>query len=373
MQFATHDMIHPEVFWRELDRLNGILISDPFSMDNLAFAKILINSARRWGFQGTPAKKYILLVLPPLLKRYRIFALLPKYLQDTVYEMFELFHLLGIGNELWESIIDYEITTRRYAKMKLPILSGAPVRQSWRFEWNYRLFFGEEGKKLVEQDLEKFRQISAKRNYMSDNLTERNSWEKDLEIAAIHLFSTFFGQNSRMPWGGSVRYPYEEYDWVRRGYLLDDFSEEAYRSILPPVRTKTGQQKEKTAKVPKAYQKHYIEAYLNEGKVLQLPEKSNRKQPRNWEVKKLFAVFLFFVFALTVNLGLHHPAVAATFGVLGISMLIFSIEDIQVRKILENTIPITNEFELQPKTFEINLFLFSIGLLWSIIGAAFLI
>ncbi len=357
-QLAIEDKIEPTVFWKELESMHNILIQNPFNMQNLYYSKILLQVSRRWGYHGQPVKKFILLIFPPLLKRYRLFALLPKYLQDIVYEMFEVFHLLGIEDPLWHDMIIFEINNRKYAQRNFPLLSKKMASSQWKLEWNYRLFFGEKGKLLAIDDLKTI-------EYPPINETP---WEKDLNIAAIHLFSTFFGQNSRMPWGGSVQYPYEEYDWVRRGHRLENFSEENYKQILPPIPTKK-YQKEEPFKVPKEYQKEYIDAILS-GKTIHLPEKKQQKKKLDF---KFFPILIVSLLPIPFLFITKLQMISLIFTVIGIGIVAFSIKDQRVQQTLKKEIPVTNEFDMQKETFQMNTTTFVVGFSWTLIGIAFIL
>lgn len=363
LKLAQKDKIKPEIFWSEMEKQLEIFRQNPHDMKNLGRTNLLIQVARRWGLKGRPVKKYILLTLPPLLKKYRLFALLPKYLQDTVYAMFELFYLLSIGDQHWNSIIEYEITSRRYAKQKLPVMSGAHTKVDWKLEWNYRLFFGNKGKELARQDRESM-------EFPEPPATE---WEQDLNLAAIHLFSTFFGQNSRMPWGGSVVYPYEEYDWVRRGFALKEFNEDNYWKILPPTPTSKLNEIPKPTQVPEDLQRDYLESYFREGKTPPLPERRKLLDTGKIDLKTILIIVGGGSAAIIPNLAWENTLVAATFGVLGIMAMVFSVQDIRVGQVLRNQIPIANEFDQQQETFELNPPPFFVGLVWVIVAVWFLL
>ncbi len=333
IQLAEKDKISPQTFWNELQHYLPIIREQPESLDNLALTQAILRLATRWGNDGIHARPFLLMLLPPLLKKWRIFALLPKYLQPLVYDFFEFLYLTKTLTPHWEEMIHYEIKTRRSARKRFPLLSDIipPMDLSlWKLEWNNRAFFGKEGLKLAKQDW----------NAIEPPQIQTDPWTEDLDIAAFNLFSTFFGEGSKKAWGGSLHYPYEKFEWVFYGNLLSDYSPEKYQQQIPQLKSKGMQRRARPAKEDDSYtvklseeqKKEYLEEVLSKGFQEINPSKYHKRKrtlPKPNPTKTNLLILAASLTIIALNIIINSPTnnffAFLTFG-LGIVTAFFSVE-----------------------------------------------
>lgn len=293
-------------------------------------AEHIITAAAIYGLKGKRAKYYLLLILPRLFKRWRVFAMLPKHYQKLAHNFLEVLILIGECTEHWQAILTHEISSRYSARKRFTLIysdSLPPTTSAfelpWNMLWGKNIYMGSIG----------FQNAKAKFNeqgFVCRSATVDNpistAWERDLELASLRVFRTFFGFGSRQAWGKSVgKHAYFEHDFVLQGNMLSNF-----QTYMNQKREKSVQPKTYTSDIPKPeVDESYLTSYFATG---QFPSYET-KLPATANVSKVsinvayfqLAVVSILLLAGTIFILSEYPIFQPYFVVFAVILLLIQI------------------------------------------------
>ena len=300
-----HNEISAEEYYDSLIKMKEEMYSAP-NIERIYYVNDIINVSRNLGLKGKKGKILAMYLLPSMLNKWRIFALLPKHLQRISHDFLEMLLLIGEANDEWRKIIFNEVEKRISAKLRFSLFSNSPIPpstgiQEWTLQWDNKVYRGRNGYKV------------AKERYWS-NIKDINSihsrlkmseWEKDLEDATIKVMKTFFGLDSRGAWGKSVeKGSYNLHEFIVRGGKLSEYDPAI--PIPGPPQEIPLMGSIKTQSEPEDIE--YLIEYINTGKLPQSKtvKKYLESESRIFRKKnKTFFAFLLIVTALVGFVTIH--------------------------------------------------------------------
>ncbi len=265
----------------------------------------IITTSRNLGIEGRRGKVLLLYLLPSLLNKWRIFALLPKNLQKLSHDFLEMLLLTGETKKEWWDIVSQEFEKRASAKFRFALFTGSPFPPregilEWNLVWKQNVYKGKVGFSQAKKDYIKLRQ-----EIQAFNPTQ-TPWEAELEEVSLTVMRTFFGSGSRKAWGASVeKGSYHMHEWVAYGLPLSEYDPNKAlpggRHYVPPM---TSDNKHRVkADVS------YIKEYLDTGRLPTVSQSelaaiiAERRRQRNLVIKNFLKHgSIFFIFIMVTLL-----------------------------------------------------------------------
>lgn len=293
LELSKHRIIEPELYYDSLEYFREELLAEQDLMRKVQIVNNIISTSTYYGVKGKRGKIYVFLLLPTLLERWRVFALLPRYLQRLSHGMLEMLYLTGELTPKWNDILSHEVNHRISAKIRFAIISGSPIPpQEWKkqflLEWEEQLYMGQEGfSKAKEKLFARGLRYSEPSTHLSIS-----EWENDLETATISVFQTFFGYGSRGAWGKSVeKGSYYKHAFIAQGNLLKDYHENVIvKSYKPRIPMYSESVADEFFEEFEDVDEKYIEHFIQTG---ELPKPRRKKYPTSTRVKRYFATDRF--------------------------------------------------------------------------------
>jgi len=300
-----HNEISAEEYYDSLIKMKGEMYSAP-NIKRIYYVSDIINVSRILGIKGKKGKILAIYLLPSLLNKWRIFALLPKHLQRISHDFLEMLLLIGEANDEWRKIIFNEVEKRTSAKLRFSLFSNSPIPpnrglQEWTLQWDGKVYRGRDGYKVAKERYN----ATRKEIHSIHTRLKMSEWEKDLEVATIKVMKTFFGLYSRRAWGKSVeKGSYNLHEFIARGGKLSEY-DPALPIPAPPQEIPL-MGSIKTQSEPEDID--YLIEYINTGK---LPQSKRVKKYFESEStifrkkNKTFLAFLLFVASLVGFVTIH--------------------------------------------------------------------
>jgi hypothetical protein len=313
LKLGESNQISPEEYYQGLWQFKNEMIKERTNLEKILIIQSIIHTSNFFGQAGKAGKVFIFLLLPTLLERWRIFALLPKHLQKISHNFLEMLYLTNSLTDHWFDILNHEISYRITAKQRFDIVSDSPIpSQNWNdpfhLFWDGKVFMGKRGFYLSQNALKRRGLIGEKQ---SSGFFGDLEWENDLEVASINVFKTFFGYGSRGAWGKSAeKGSYDKHQFVVQGNLLKNFYNRKIEPSSTPLQLSLEGLREEELEELIDVDESYIDKYLATGEFPVINKKNSPviqriitylKSPRT---RKVILYHLKVVFYLTLILGI---------------------------------------------------------------------
>ena len=253
MEAYTNGLISPSEYYSELMGMREQMV-DSDIMSRIRQISHIIETSNDLGRDGKRGKVLVMSLLPSLLEKWSIFALLPKHLQKLSHDFLEMLILTGEMSEGWEEIIHHEYEKRVSVKVRFSVFFSAnpqPPKRDWILRWEGMLY---RGKKGFQKVAERYRQWTLDNYFLG-----LSDWEQELETVTLRVMRVFYGVGSRKAWGASVdRGIFDLHEFVAHGNLSQDFDpSKVKRSTFQPPPMET--------QVPQPKDEEYLRTYLETG------------------------------------------------------------------------------------------------------------
>ena len=253
MEAYTNGQITPDQYYSELMGMREQMIDEEI-VPRIRYVSHIIETSNDLGRDGKRGKILVMSLLPSLLKKWSIFALLPKHLQKLSHDFLEMLVLTGEMSDGWEEIIHHEYEKRVSVKVRFSIFlseNPAPPSSDWILRWEGLLYRGKRG---FQKAAERYR------TWIQDNYFHENTpWEQELETVTLRVMRVFYGVGSRKAWGASVdKGVFDVHEFAALGNLSRDFDPSKIRRSTfqpPPMETQ----------VPQAKDEEYLRTYIETG------------------------------------------------------------------------------------------------------------
>ncbi len=253
MEAYTNGQITPDEYYTELAGMRKQII-DADIIPRIRYLSHIIETSNDLGKHGKRGKILIMSLLPSLLEKWSIFALLPKHLQKLSHDFLEMLILTGEMTNGWEEIIRHEYEKRVSVKMRFSVFLSEnpdPPKSDWILRWEGRLYRGKRGFKKAGEKYQL---------WIKDNIFHENTpWEQELENVTLRVMRVFYGVGSRKAWGASVDQGiFNVHEFVARGNFSRDFDPSKIKRTTfqpPPIETRAAPPKDE----------EYLRTYLETG------------------------------------------------------------------------------------------------------------